>query len=127
MRRIAWLASGLVLVSALGGCRYKGWESFTTATEPNSFQAPAVKGDPYGFGGVAVASGGLKPQTNYGAGSDPNSKGPVNPSFDQPEKGSGQQPGEYPNVAAPGFGQDNGPGMQPKAGAIPQDGAISHG
>src|SRR5579862_3317643 len=118
-------------VFALGGCRYKGWESFMSATTPNlPASHPAgrvVSGDAYAYGGVGLANGGLKPQTNYGLGSDPNSTAPVNPKFDQPEKGSGQQPGEYPNVGAPGAGQENGPGLQPRPDQLPTEGEISHG
>ena len=117
-------------VFALGGCRYKGWESFMSATTPNHpmVKGPRlVQGDAYAFGGIGQATGGLKPATNYGVGSDPNSPAPVNPSFDQPEKGSGQQLGDYPNVAQPGAGQENGPGLQPRPDSLATEGAISHG
>ncbi len=102
-----------------------------SATTPNP-PAPRnpsrlVSGDAYAFGGVGAANGGLKPQTNYGVGSDPHSPSHVNASFDQPAKGSGQQPGEYPNVAAPGAGQENGPALQPKPDELATEGAISHG
>jgi hypothetical protein len=86
-----------------------------------------VAGDPYSFGGVGEATGGLKPQTNYGAGSDPNSPAPVNGAFDQPEYGSGQQPGEAPNVAAPGHGQDNGPSLQPRPSDQAGGAPLAHG
>ena len=116
---------------AVSGCRYKGWESFTSATTPNApvvaSGGRALAGDPYAFGGVGSANGGLKPETNYGIGSDANSAGRVNASFDQPEKGSGQQPGDYPNEGGPGAGKENGPALQPTPDQLPTEGAISHG
>jgi hypothetical protein len=125
----------LVLIAIpLSGCRYKGWESFTSATnlQPGLGQptnpSRVVPGDPYAFGGIGAANGGLKPTTNYGLGADRNSPAPVNPKFDQPEMGSGQQPGELSNKAVPGARETNAPAMQPQPGDEFSGGApISHG
>jgi hypothetical protein len=123
----------LLIAVSMAGCRYKGWESFTSATEPNpplgqpTVSGRAVAGDAYTFGGVGAANGGLKPGTNYGQGSNPNSTAKVNPKFDQPEMGSSQTPGDYPNAAAAGAGQENGPGLQPQPGDLPTGPTVSHG
>jgi hypothetical protein len=89
----------------------KGEESFLSATTPN--QPGSFNGDPYGSVGLAEATGGTKPMTPYGAGSNPNATAPVNPAYDQPAKGTGQQPGEFPVRAAAGFGNSNAPANQP--------------
>lgn len=133
MRASLKLCLALMLAVPLCGCRYKGWESFTSATNVQpGLGSPAnpnrlVPGDPYAFGGIGPANGGLKPATNYGLGSNPNSTATVNPKFDQPEYGSGQQPGELPNEAVPGARQTNAPAMQPLPGDDPGDAPISHG
>jgi hypothetical protein len=110
------VAIGLCAVMTLGGCRFKGGESFMSATTPmpegkGHLGTAAWKGDPYTNGGIGEANGGLKPGTNYGKDSRV-TNAPVNPAFDQPAKGSGSQPGEYTNAAASGFGRSNGPGLQ---------------
>jgi hypothetical protein len=112
--RLAFLAA---VVASLSGCRFKGYESFSSVTTPmpEVYQTPK-KGDPYGYGGVADATGGLDPKTRYGQGS--NNAGTVRPGYDQPQKGSGNQPGEYPNVAAPGHAQTNAPAYQPSPSDI---------
>jgi hypothetical protein len=131
MRRILRLLPLLAVCLLLGGCRFKGWESFTSATGapdpavPNPVVAP--KGDPYSFGSEAVASGGLKAETNYGAGASLTSTGKLNPIIDQPEQGSGQQAGQYSSEAAPGYAQDNGPSLQPQPGTMTDDATLAHG
>jgi hypothetical protein len=116
---------------ALTGCRFKGWESFTSATGPEDPSQPspvvAVKGDPYSFGSEAAANGGLKPATNYGAGASTTPKGKLNTSLDQPEMGSGQQPGQYSTAAAPGCSEDNGPALQPQPGTMTDSAPLAHG
>jgi len=85
------------------------------STTPNP---PATwTGDPYTGVGLAESTGGRNTVTPYGAGANPNANAPLNPRFDQPAKGVGQQPGENPVQAAPGFGNSNSPGNQPQ----PQD------
>ncbi len=106
MKRLATLT---ILVMGLVGCRYKGGESFLSATTPQ--EHVPVKGDPYTNGGIASASGGLKTATNYGKGSDANSPGKVS-SYDQPAKGVGQHPGDPTVDAAPGYGKSNAPAFQ---------------
>jgi hypothetical protein len=119
------LVALFVVCVALAGCRNKGWESFVSATETNPVGAAPVPGDPYGFGSVAVANGGLKYKTNYGAGANPTSTAAVNPTIDQPEKGTGQMPGEYPDDTS--YGQSKGPALQPQPGDQPGPGDIAHG
>ncbi len=112
MTRLAILAAALVV---LGGCRFKGGESFTSATTPNE---PAVAGqtnsDKYGSGGLADATGGLKPKTHYTEGERAGTTDKLDPVLNQPANGSGQQPGENGVGAAPGFGNNNSPASQPK-------------
>jgi hypothetical protein len=50
---------GLVM---LGGCRFKSWESFETATTPSV--AGEWQGDEYASGGIANASGGTRSQNS---------------------------------------------------------------
>ena len=95
----------------LGGCRFKGFESFETSTTPVEYNR--TNGDKYANGGIAYASAGTKVQTRYGLGSDPNSPGKVDSKLDRPAKGSGQQPGEEGGDAAPGYGKSNAPANQP--------------
>lgn len=57
--------AGLALV-AMAGCRIKSVDSYLTSTTPDVPSAPV--NDPYSFGGVAYASGGLTPQMSYGTG-----------------------------------------------------------
>jgi hypothetical protein len=115
----------------LGGCRYKGWESFTSATGAPDPAFPtaqvAPKGDPYSFGSLAPATGGLNYQTNYGTGANLTSTGKLNPVIDQPEQGSGQEPKQFSTAAAPGYGQDNGPALQPRPGTMTDDAPLAHG
>ena len=108
------LAVILVVSSVLGGCnlvRFKGVESFESATtlptEPRT-----LRPDPGTSGGIASASGGTRTKTRYGEGASLTSTAPLVPSYDQPAKGSGNQPGENPVEAAPGYGHDNGPAFQ---------------
>jgi len=110
-----WLAIAAVLFAGLmGGCRFKGGESFMSATEPNSPDHPKVSGDPYTYAGIVEASGGTQAKTPYGATAKANVPGKLDASFDQPMKGVGSQPGEFPNAADAGFGLSNGPGQQPQ-------------
>jgi len=127
MRRTLQLSTVILVALAATGCRYKGWESFTSATTAFPAGPAPIKGDPYGFGGVGGANGGLIAKTNYGAGANENSTAKVDNSFDQPEKGSGQQPGELPNVATPGNGQSNSPANQPGAGDTTDTAVLAHG
>jgi hypothetical protein len=107
----------LAAVSAsVVGCRNEGWEGFAKATSPNPIDYSKVKGDPYGYGGVADATGGLNAATRYGQGA--RAGGAVLPGYDQPSKGSGQQRGESPNVATPGHVRTNAPAFQPSPGEI---------
>ena len=112
MRKLAFAA---VLAGCfLGGCRWKGAESFLTATTP---QEPIGgkgqwSGDPYAKSSVAEASGGTITTSNYGKGARTGTNAPLVPSYDQPAKGSGQQPGEFTVEAGPGYGKVNGPAMQ---------------
>ena len=110
MRTLVRLALLAAVAASVVGCRFKGYESFEAATSPMEYKYPK-KGDPYGNGGIADASGGLNPKTRYGLGAQEN--GPILPGYDQPQKGTGQQPGEYPNVAAAGHAQTNAPAFQP--------------
>jgi hypothetical protein len=98
----------------LGGCRFKGVESFISATTPNP--EGSWSGDPYTGIGYAEASGGTNTKTRYGAGAKQTTSAPLDPVFDQPAKGTGHHPGENPGSAAAGFGLSNGPGMQPSVG-----------
>lgn len=102
--------AGLSLLVLLGGCRFKGVESFETATTPQSYHA--TRGDAYGNGGVAYATAGRNVTTRYGIGSNPNSPDKVDPKLDRPAKGTGQQPGEIGGEAAPGYGKSNAPANQ---------------
>jgi len=110
----------LILATSLSGCnlvRFKGVESFNSATTPVKYSSSDPnrewKGDPYSYGGVANGSGGQNPKTAYGLGSDPNSPDPVNPAMDQPAKGVGQQPGEFHVDPGNGYGITNAPIAQP--------------
>jgi len=93
------------------GCRFKSWESFESATTPAA-RASEWKGDEGSFGGIQEATGGLKSQTSYGFGARNNTTAKLNASYDQPAKGSGQQPGENTVEAAPGYGKINSPAFQ---------------
>ena len=99
---------GLVLVLASSGCRFKGGESFASATTPHEPKA-SYQGDPYSNGGIADATGGAKPETRYGMGAKTGAAAKPNYNYDQPAKGSGQQPGENP-----GTGVGNAPVQQGK-------------
>jgi hypothetical protein len=107
----------LILAGALGGCRFKGGESFLAVTTPmpehkGHLGTADWKGDPYAAGGIAEASGGTVILKTYGKGARSNVPGKLDTSFDQPAKGSGQQPGEFTNEARGGFGKSNAPGLQ---------------
>jgi hypothetical protein len=120
MRSTAAKFSVVLLAGVLlGGCRFKGWESFESATTPfHRDNSSDWHGDPGSAGGVAMASGGTKTQTTYGAGAKADAAAPLNASYDQPAKGSGQQPGEGTIEAAPGFGNANGPAFQNTPGSV---------
>ena len=102
--------AALAAVVLLGGCRFKGIESFETATTPVKYERTA--GDRYSNGGIAYASGGSKVGTRYGIGSDPNSPNKVDPKLDQPAYGSSQQPGDLSGEARAGYGKSNAPANQ---------------
>jgi len=118
----------LFLVAALGfvasGCsmRFQGGEAFSSALTPVDYAAErqkpgAWKGDPYAFGGSADASGGTKPQTSYGAGARPDSSEPFDVRMNNPAKGTGRNPGEFPTYADPSYGNSNAPFAQPRPSA----------
>lgn len=112
MRTAVRLALFATVALSAVGCRFKGYEGFVEATtpRPDLYEYPKHS-DPYGDGGVADATGGLDPRVQYGKGAQ--DKGTVMPGYDQPAKGSGQMPGEYPNVAQSGHVQSNAPSFQP--------------
>lgn len=110
--RIAVIAIAVsILVS---GCspRVKGFESFTSATQPVKFK-DKYEGDPYSNGGIADASGGRNVATEYGSGAKTGAGAKMNPEYDQPAKGTGQLAGENPGTKA---SAGNGPIMQPVPG-----------
>ncbi len=111
MRTALRLALFAAVAASLGGCRFKGLESFEAATTPGTGTQRGTLNDPYGNGGIADASGGQNAATRYGAGAQ--AGGTPRPGYDQPQKGTGQLRGEYPNVAAPGHAQTNAPSFQP--------------
>ena len=113
--------AALACVVMAGGCRFKGIESFKTATTPEVY--PQVAGDKYSNGGIAYASAGTKVQTRYGLGANPNSPEKVDSRLDRPAKGSGQQVGELGGDAAPGYGKSNAPANQ---GSRNVDSATTH-
>jgi hypothetical protein len=107
----------LLAAALLGGCRFKGWESFSSAVSVPD--APrTLPGDPGASGGIAMATGGHDTVTRYGEGARKDVTAPLSPSYDQPAKGSGQQPGEGTIEAAPGYAHENGPSMQNLPGAV---------
>lgn len=109
-----------VIVSALflcAGCRLKGVEGFRSSTTPVEYKDGAVAGDPYAYGGIAGATGGLTVSTNYGKGARNAPTGKLDPKLDQAAKGTGNQPGEQSQAAAAGYGNLNGPAYQPNPGA----------
>lgn len=99
--RIAIL--GLVLGLFLTGCRSKAAESFISATTPHE-EKPRYMGDKGSNGGMGGANSGTKLAYESGA----RAKGTVS-AYDDPAKGTGQQPGENPSAGGP-----NGPAMQNK-------------
>jgi hypothetical protein len=104
-----------VLAFAIGGCRIKSWESYESATTPNP---PGTwKGDEYAWGGVADATGGLKPQVQYNEGARSTPTGKLDPTYDQPMKGTGLNPGDYNTTALPGHGNTNAPAFQGTPGS----------
>ena len=102
--------AGIVVTLMASGCRVKGFESFKSATTPTEFKDQYV-GDKYSNGGIADATGGVKPDAQYGAGAKKGAGVVMNTQYDQPAKGTGNQPGENS-----GTGKGNGPVMQPEAG-----------
>ena len=107
----------LVAVALLGGCRFKGLESFESATSVSGTER-TLPGDPGASGGISTASGGTKTVTRYGEGARKTAPEALVPAYDQPAKGSGQQPGEGTIEAAPGYGHANGPAFQNAPGAV---------
>jgi hypothetical protein len=106
--RIALVGLLVGLVSI--GCRPRGVESFISATTPVK-TADKYEGDQYANGGIADASGGTKTEAQYGKGAKSGADAQPNYGYDQPAKGSGQQPGENP-----GTGVGNGPALQGNPG-----------
>lgn len=109
---------GVVL---LCGCRFKGIESFETATTPVKFEK--ASGDRYSNGGIAYASAGSHVATRYGLGSNPNSAEKVDAKLDKPAYGTGQEAGEEGGESAAGYGKSNSPANQPQPSV---DSATSH-
>lgn len=110
--RPAFRLALLAVVVSMVGCRFKGYEAFVGATTPRpDLEQYPKKGETFGDNGLADSSGGLSPQTRYGVGANPDGK-PL-PGYDQPQKGSGQERNEYPNVASAGHAQTNAPSFQP--------------
>ncbi len=99
--RIAIL--GLAMGVMLSGCHLKSPDSFISATTPHQ-EMPRYMGDKGSNGGFGGANSG----TRLGKDNGGKSKGTVS-SYDDPTKGSGNQPGENP-----GAGGTNGPAMQNK-------------
>ncbi|RYG34820.1 hypothetical protein EON81_14505 [bacterium] len=120
-----FLLLALALV-ALGGCRFKSWESFTSAQDhdPKYSVESTWVGNEYQSAGLANETSGRNTTVNYtkGAKNDQTS-GFI--SIDQPAKGSGQHPGNLPNVARAGHGLSNGPAMQNTASSVGQPGIDS--
>lgn len=114
LMRLRWSIPVLV-VAALGGCRFKGGESFTTTTEPNPrFEATNSdwKGDPNSVASHADPVGGLKPETSYSKSAGSASSEKVDPVVNRPTYGSGTGTNEIGNQAAAGHGQSNAPAFQ---------------
>ncbi len=110
MSRLAILACALVVLS---GCRFKGGESFASATAPTGKPVEGqTNSDKYGSAGLADATGGLKPKTHYAEGERSGTNDKLDPILNQAANGSGQQPGENGAGAAPGFGNNNSPASQ---------------
>ena len=109
------LPVALVLAS-LGGCRFKSWESFESATTPNP--AGTWKGDEYASGGIAGASGGLQPKTHYGLGARAAQPGKLHGDMDQPAMGTGLRAGEYSGSGVPGSNRSNAPINQGDPGSV---------
>lgn len=119
--RAAWKFAPLLVLFAVG-CkpRWQGAEGFVSATTPVNYaaeraKADSWKGDPYAFGGTALANGGLKTQTQYGRGAKGDDGTPLNLNQIDPIKGTGQNSGEYPVYADPSHGNSNAPANQPGA------------
>lgn len=125
MRSRLSIVAVLLLGVAVSGCRFKGAESFNTSVSP--YGEPAQKGDDYTYGGIADANGGQKVRASYSKGAPAfDANGKVDPSYDQPAKGTGQHPGEYPNTARAGYGNVNAPAFQPLPGSINPTGSHNH-
>jgi hypothetical protein len=105
-------ALSLFAVLLVGGCRFKGAESFSTATTPQAPGNPAWGGDPYASGGIAEATGGLNTDTQYSEGSGADNGEKIDPTYNRPGYGSGQRPGEAGSYASPGHGTSNAPAFQ---------------
>ncbi len=117
MRRkdVLVITLALAVGSMTTGCRFKGIESFKSATTPVEYKDGI--GDPYASGGIASATGGTNTVTQYGKGALAQGRGKLDPSFDQPAKGTGQHAGEAPVQSRQGFGNSNAPANQ----TVPQD------
>lgn len=100
----------------LGGCRFKGGESFASATTPNPVKTSDWK-DPYASGGLGDATGGLQPKTRYSVGAKTTGTGSVDASYNQPAYGTGNQPGENTGHSASVLGRTNAPAQQDPPGA----------
>lgn len=115
-----FLLLALVAPLALGGClRFKSWESFRSTTEPYHYQATwnHQRPDPYTYGGVSDATGGLQPRVNYGSGARQGTTERIDPYYNRPAKGSGLHPGEATVQADTGYGNSNAPSLQGEPGA----------
>lgn len=110
-----FLVVGMLTTLALSGCRFKGGESFASSTTPQETFDRATsdwKGDPYASSGIAEATGGLKPATQYSEGARSTSDQKTDPFYNRPEYGSGTRPGELGTEAAPGHAFTNAPSLQ---------------
>ena len=114
MKRLA--ALGLLTLSYVG-CRFKAPESFVASTTPNP--PTTWEGDPYSYGGIEEASGGLDTRVQYGAGAR---RGAGVSSYDDPAKGTGLQPGEVPGENVPWWAGQNAPAWQPRPSEIDANG-----
>ncbi|HEY0867491.1 MAG TPA: hypothetical protein VGE01_08935 [Fimbriimonas sp.] len=112
MKSCHLVALGVLAVAVLGGCRFKGGESFTSATAPHETGA-GYEGDPYASSGSAEATGGLKVDAPYSAGARTSSTDPIDPTYNRPAYGSGERRGELGAQGAPGHSNTNAPAFQP--------------
>jgi hypothetical protein len=111
--RIAVIAVLVAIVAS--GCRFKGIESFVTATTPHP-KKDKYEGDKYSDGGLADSTGGVKVYSSHSSGAKKGAEAKMNTAYDTPAKGTGQQPGENP-----GKGGSNGPVMQGSSSVVGSD------